>query len=90
MPPKAKEAQGNPSVDTQPNVTESNKGTAKESKKKDVRARKKWTEEETNNLLLGVHKHGVGRWTDILEDPSFSFNERSGVDLKDNAGLLHE
>ena len=42
-----------------------------------------WTEEETNNLLLGVHKHGVGRWSDILEDPSFSFNNRSGVDLKD-------
>ncbi|KAM3064967.1 hypothetical protein ACMFMF_011582 [Clarireedia jacksonii] len=55
----------------------------KNSKKNDVKARRKWTEEETNNLLLGVHKHGVGKWTDILEDPAFSFNNRSGVDLKD-------
>lgn len=51
--------------------------------KKDVKARKKWTEEETNNLLLGVSKHGIGRWTDIIEDSSFSFNNRSAVDLKD-------
>lgn len=51
--------------------------------KKDVRARKRWTEEETNNLLLGVHKHGLGNWTDILEDSTFSFNQRSAADLKD-------
>jgi len=51
--------------------------------RKDVRARKKWTEEETTNLLLGVHKHGVGNWTDVLEDLSFSFNGRSALDLKD-------
>ena len=57
--------------------------TSKGDKKKDIRARKKWTEEETNNLLLGVSKHGVGKWTDILEDPFFTFNDRSGVDLKD-------
>jgi hypothetical protein len=50
---------------------------------RDVKVRRKWTEEETNKLLLGVSKHGLGRWTDILEDPSFSFNGRSGVDLKD-------
>lgn len=52
-------------------------------KKKDARPRRRWTEEETNNLLLGVHKHGVGNWTDILEDPAFAFNERTGADLKD-------
>ncbi|KAH8601950.1 hypothetical protein B0O99DRAFT_607809 [Bisporella sp. PMI_857] len=57
--------------------------TNNEKQKRDVKARKKWTEEETNNLLLGVHKHGVGRWSDILDDPSFKFNKRSGVDLKD-------
>jgi len=45
--------------------------------------RKKWTEEETDNLLLGVYKHGVGNWTDILEDSDFLFNGRSGADLKD-------
>lgn len=52
-------------------------------KKKDVRPRKKWTEEETNNLLLGVQKHGLGHWADILEDSDFKFNDRSGADLKD-------
>ncbi|RKF77661.1 MYB DNA-binding domain containing protein [Golovinomyces cichoracearum] len=52
-------------------------------KSKSVAARKKWTEEETNSLLLGVHKHGVGCWADILSDPSFVFNGRSSSDLKD-------
>jgi len=51
--------------------------------KKDVRPRKKWTEEETSNLLLGVYRHGVGNWTDILEDSKYSFNGRSAIDLKD-------
>lgn len=58
------------------------KKTAKK-KRKDVGTRNKWTEGETNNLLLGVYKHGVGKWADILEDPSFTFNRRSAVDLKD-------
>ncbi|POS87265.1 hypothetical protein EPUL_002553 [Erysiphe pulchra] len=52
-------------------------------KQKNVATRKKWTEEETNNLLFGVHKHGVGCWADILNDSSFVFNERSSSDLKD-------
>ncbi|RKF83931.1 MYB DNA-binding domain containing protein [Golovinomyces cichoracearum] len=52
-------------------------------KSKSVAARKKWTEEETNSLLLGVHKHGVGCWADILSDPFFVFNGRSSSDLKD-------
>ncbi|KAF7913947.1 uncharacterized protein EAF01_000353 [Botrytis porri] len=52
-------------------------------KRKEVKTRKKWTKHETNNLLLGVHKYGVGKWMDILEDSSFTFNDRSGVDLKD-------
>ncbi|KAF7926606.1 hypothetical protein BELL_0264g00060 [Botrytis elliptica] len=52
-------------------------------KRKDVKTRKRWSEDETNNLLLGVDKYGVGKWMDILEDPKFTFNNRSGVDLKD-------
>ncbi len=56
------------------------KGTRR---RQDLRPRKKWTEEETKNLLLGVTKHGVGNWSDILEDPSFTFNDRKGADLKD-------
>ncbi|CAD6447809.1 301202b4-6c7b-4128-8029-eb6ef9b408b1 [Sclerotinia trifoliorum] len=55
----------------------------KKKRRKSVKARNKWSEDETNNLLLGVHKYGVGKWMEILEDPSFAFNNRSGVDLKD-------
>lgn len=83
VPPKVTEPQETSKSDDSPAPVEKRKATSKEDLKKDVKARKKWTEEETNNLLLGVSKHGVGRWTDILEDPSFLFNERSGVDLKD-------
>ncbi|KAK3310736.1 uncharacterized protein B0T15DRAFT_47552 [Chaetomium strumarium] len=52
-------------------------------KRRPMKPRRKWTEEETNNLLLGVSRHGVGRWTNILEDPDFKFNGRTAGDLKD-------
>lgn len=52
-------------------------------KRRAAKPRKKWSEEETNHLLLGVSKHGVGRWTDILEDLEYHFNGRSAGDLKD-------
>ncbi|KAK3298325.1 uncharacterized protein B0H64DRAFT_384747 [Chaetomium fimeti] len=52
-------------------------------KRRPMKPRRKWTEEETNNLLLGVSRHGVGRWTTILEDPGFQFNGRTAGDLKD-------
>jgi len=51
--------------------------------KKVVQPRRKWTDEETNNLLLGVHKYGAGNWAEILGDKDFKFNKRSGSDLKD-------
>lgn len=47
------------------------------------RARRKWSEEETRDLLAGVQKYGIGKWKQILDDPAFSFCERSSVDLKD-------
>jgi hypothetical protein len=46
-------------------------------------ARNKWTEEETQHMLLGVKKHGIGNWKRILEDPEFAFNNRKAVDIKD-------
>lgn len=52
-------------------------------KRRITRTRKKWTEEETGNLLRGVAKYGVGNWKEILEDSSFTFNARSAIDLKD-------
>lgn len=52
-------------------------------KRRAAKPRRKWSEEETNHLLLGVSRHGVGKWTSILEDPSFKFNDRTAGDLKD-------
>ncbi|KAI1176496.1 hypothetical protein F4777DRAFT_269596 [Nemania sp. FL0916] len=52
-------------------------------KRRAAKPRRKWSEEETNHLLLGVSKYGVGRWTDILEDQGYKFNERTAGDLKD-------
>ncbi|KAH8171848.1 myb-like DNA-binding domain-containing protein [Sarocladium implicatum] len=52
-------------------------------KKRASRPRCRWTEEETRNLLLGVSKHGVGKWKNILVDPEYYFNSRSAGDLKD-------
>ncbi|KAJ2455721.1 hypothetical protein EV183_000568 [Coemansia sp. RSA 2336] len=47
------------------------------------RAARKWSDEETDNLLRGCSKYGVGAWKKILDDPEFEFNNRTSVDLKD-------
>ncbi|KAJ2759586.1 hypothetical protein IWQ56_005701, partial [Coemansia nantahalensis] len=47
------------------------------------RLARKWTDEETDNLLQGCSKYGVGAWKKILDDPNFKFNNRTSVDLKD-------
>ncbi|KAM0276261.1 hypothetical protein ACHAQH_006936 [Verticillium albo-atrum] len=52
-------------------------------RKKAMKPRRKWSESETTHLLLGVNRHGVGKWTDILADPEFDFNSRTAGDLKD-------
>ncbi|KAI0204118.1 hypothetical protein F4808DRAFT_369234 [Astrocystis sublimbata] len=52
-------------------------------KRRAAKPRRKWSDAETNDLMRGVCKHGIGRWTDILEDPEYRFNERSAGDLKD-------
>ncbi|QUC20114.1 uncharacterized protein UV8b_04355 [Ustilaginoidea virens] len=53
------------------------------SRKRAAKPRRKWSEEETKHLLLGVNRHGVGKWTSILEDPDFTFVDRTAGDLKD-------
>ena len=83
VPPKDEEPKRDNSNSVVPKDIEEKALPVKVKKSKDVKVRKKWSEDETNNLLLGVHKHGVGNWTDILEDPDFFFNGRSGADLKD-------
>ncbi|KAF2752350.1 hypothetical protein M011DRAFT_483046 [Sporormia fimetaria CBS 119925] len=47
------------------------------------RMRRPWTEDEHRALVLGVHKHGVGNWAAILNDPEFCFDKRTGGQLKD-------
>ncbi|KAL7620984.1 hypothetical protein AAE478_008295 [Parahypoxylon ruwenzoriense] len=76
--PEAAEDKTNPSPPPDPERTPTGK-----IKRRAAKPRRKWSEEETNHLLLGVSKHGVGRWTDILEDPEYRFNERTAGDLKD-------
>ncbi|CAK7274379.1 hypothetical protein SEPCBS57363_006132 [Sporothrix epigloea] len=52
-------------------------------KRRATKPRRRWTEEETNQLLIGVSRHGLGKWTAILEDPEFTFSSRTAGDLKD-------
>ncbi|KAK5936910.1 hypothetical protein PMZ80_010848 [Knufia obscura] len=54
---------------------------SKESKVR--RTRRKWTQAETDDLLAGVKKHGFGKWKQILNDPAYTFVERTSIDLKD-------
>ncbi|KAH9916411.1 uncharacterized protein BXZ73DRAFT_105849 [Epithele typhae] len=58
-------------------------GAAVPSDKPEKKARKKWTMEETQMLVAGCNKWGVGNWKSILNDPEFRFDGRSPVDLKD-------
>ncbi|KAK3693775.1 hypothetical protein B0T22DRAFT_354332, partial [Podospora appendiculata] len=59
------------------------KNSSSKGKRRATKPRRKWLEEETNHLLIGVSRHGVGKWTSILEDPDFKFNDRTAGDLKD-------
>ncbi|SPO00118.1 uncharacterized protein DNG_02970 [Cephalotrichum gorgonifer] len=66
-----------------PSNRDSDKPAPVKARRRSGKPRKKWTETETRNLLLAVNQYGVGRWTKILEDPNFSFNDRTAGDLKD-------
>ena len=48
-------------------------------------AKLKWTEDETQALVEGCNKHGVGSWTQILSDTELMprFSDRTPGDLKD-------
>ncbi|CAL8576237.1 hypothetical protein XPA_002128 [Xanthoria parietina] len=62
---------------------------AESSKRLYLRKRSKWSEVETHNLIKGVDKFGVGKWTRILNDPDFYFSEgRNAIDLKDRFRTL--
>ncbi|KAJ7748664.1 hypothetical protein B0H16DRAFT_1319679, partial [Mycena metata] len=55
----------------------------KEGGVKEKKVRRKWTPAETQMLVDGCTKHGVGNWKAILSDPALTFAGRSPVDLKD-------
>ncbi|KAL2884904.1 telomere-associated protein 1 [Ceratocystis lukuohia] len=52
-------------------------------KRRPKKGRRKWTDAETEKLILATEKHGIGAWTTIAKDPAFVFNDRSAADLKD-------
>ncbi|KAF1365760.1 hypothetical protein EJ07DRAFT_150258 [Lizonia empirigonia] len=47
------------------------------------RKRKWWSQKETEDLLTGVSRFGIGRWKQILGCKDFHFQGRTSVDLKD-------
>lgn len=49
---------------------------------------RKWTEQETTDLLRGVVKCGIGNWTAILAQPELKFNKRTAANLKDRYGRI--
>ncbi|KAI9841857.1 MAG: hypothetical protein M1837_000327 [Sclerophora amabilis] len=55
----------------------------KSTRKPTGRPRKKWTDQETQDLLQGVRLYGIGNWRKILEHPEYDFNARNSIDLKD-------
>lgn len=61
------------------------RGPPKESKKQSKKSakRNKWTVEETEHLLKGVSRFGVGNWTKIKNCSDYRFNNRTALDLKD-------
>lgn len=52
-------------------------------KKPGRRIPRKWSEAETEHLMEGVKRHGIGKWKQILRDPAFTFYNRTTGDLKD-------
>ncbi|KAI1910794.1 hypothetical protein LOZ39_003455 [Ophidiomyces ophidiicola] len=62
-----------------PTDTSSRQGKSIKPKKK----LRKWTEQETHDLLSGVVRCGVGHWTAILSQPDLKFNNRTAMNLKD-------
>jgi hypothetical protein len=57
--------------------------TSVTTKKTRTRKRRKWSDEETRDLLLGVSRFGIGKWKRILNCSDYTFSGRTAVDLKD-------
>lgn len=48
---------------------------------------RRWTDEETIDLLRGALKCGIGNWKEVLAQPGSNFNKRSSSNLKDRYGM---
>lgn len=59
------------------------KAVTDEKKKKGLKTYRKWTEEESFELMRGIARCGVGHWTAILSQKDLKFNKRTAVNLKD-------
>lgn len=82
-----------------PNTTSIGDGTAKDAKKaipvsllyakdeKKKAKRRKWSGEETTDLLQGVARFGIGSWAKILAYSEYKFDNRTPVDLKDRYAI---
>ncbi|KAF9449297.1 hypothetical protein P691DRAFT_728189 [Macrolepiota fuliginosa MF-IS2] len=44
--------------------------------------RKNWSPEETQMLIEGCNRHGIGNWKTILSDPTLKFDNRSPASLR--------
>ncbi|OJD17533.1 hypothetical protein AJ78_02402 [Emergomyces pasteurianus Ep9510] len=74
----------NPEHDvTKETVAESDKEPVSPKPRRSRKKLRKWSEEETRDLLRGVVKCGVGNWTAILAQPELNFNQRTAANLKD-------
>ena len=74
-----------PSLTASEPVTSEPRTTEDKTSDKRIVQRNKWTEQETEDLLRGVAKFGIGSWKKILMSPDFNFNKRTAVDLKDRS-----
>ncbi|KAJ5220084.1 hypothetical protein N7468_009288 [Penicillium chermesinum] len=76
----------NEKIEEEKATRQSSTGNEPLSPKSRGRSRKnvrKWTEEETTDLLRGVVKCGIGNWTAVLAQPELKFNKRTASNLKD-------
>ncbi|KAF3941455.1 hypothetical protein ABW19_dt0209130 [Dactylella cylindrospora] len=56
--------------------------------KRKNKPRMNWTDEESERLLKGVEKYGVGSWSQIIQDKSFNLGHRTNTALKDRFRTL--
>lgn len=64
-------------------VSETQPSSRAQNQVKAPRKRTRWSQKETEDLLTGVSRFGIGRWKQILDCPDLHFQGRTAVDLKD-------